>query len=515
MQGPTYWNTNNTLCIEQCAISELVKEYGTPLNVMSESQLMGNLSRFQTAFSKGWDCGDARILPAIKANTRLEICKKIAQKTKACDLFSEGELYAAMQAGFDPKLMSLNGNSKITSDMKFLRYAIENDVRLTLDDAAEFPPIEEIAKSLNKKVRLRVRMRLELPELLTRSTDFSSELIPTEIAMAIYKPGIPNEDLIPLGKKLIESQWIEFSGVHIHTGRHHQDVGFWQVIMTGLARQLLLLKEQWDGWEPKEIDIGGGFAQELDPVAKSLNRARFFEMATMTFIQKCLKPFPKLRNKVTSSALKSSYESALDGEHCEININNGPSIEEYAQVITHTLRKEMKARGLTTQGVILEVEPGRALYGTAGLHISRVIHKKRQTKPYPVAWVVADTTESFFGSIALEHAIYPYVVDGKPLSNYAKDKRMVADLVGKSCNADRIIPNACFPSDIAVGDIIIQHYTGAYEENSSRNFNSMPRPATVLVNGDQSTLIRRRETIEDVFSRDILSNENEKIRSAV
>jgi diaminopimelate decarboxylase len=42
------------------------------------------------------------------------------------------------------------------------------------------------------------------------------------------------------------------------------------------------------------------------------------------------------------------------------------------------------------------------------------------------------------------------------------------------------------------------------KEALSSNFNAMPRPATVLVTGHEATVIRRGETIEDVFRRDIV-----------
>jgi diaminopimelate decarboxylase len=46
--------------------------------------------------------------------------------------------------------------------------------------------------------------------------------------------------------------------------------------------------------------------------------------------------------------------------------------------------------------------------------------------------------------------------------------------------------------------------TGAYQEVSMSNFNAMPRPATVLVTGDRAEIIRRAETEEDVFRRDLI-----------
>ena len=56
--------------------------------------------------------------------------------------------------------------------------------------------------------------------------------------------------------------------------------------------------------------------------------------------------------------------------------------------------------------------------------------------------------------------------------------------------------------------------TGAYQEVSTSNFNAIPRPATVLVTGDQATIIRRSETEEDVFRRDVIPERlmNEQVR---
>ncbi len=46
--------------------------------------------------------------------------------------------------------------------------------------------------------------------------------------------------------------------------------------------------------------------------------------------------------------------------------------------------------------------------------------------------------------------------------------------------------------------------TGAYQEVSMSNFNAMPRPATLLVAGDRAEVIRRAETEDDVFRRDVV-----------
>jgi diaminopimelate decarboxylase len=58
--------------------------------------------------------------------------------------------------------------------------------------------------------------------------------------------------------------------------------------------------------------------------------------------------------------------------------------------------------------------------------------------------------------------------------------------------------------EVEVGDILALLDTGAYQEVSMSNFNALARPATVLVTGDRAEIVRRRETEEDVFRRDVV-----------
>ena len=58
--------------------------------------------------------------------------------------------------------------------------------------------------------------------------------------------------------------------------------------------------------------------------------------------------------------------------------------------------------------------------------------------------------------------------------------------------------------EVEVGDIFAILDTGAYQEVSGSNFNATPRPATVLVTGDQAHIIRHAETEADVLSRDVV-----------
>ena len=57
---------------------------------------------------------------------------------------------------------------------------------------------------------------------------------------------------------------------------------------------------------------------------------------------------------------------------------------------------------------------------------------------------------------------------------------------------------------VAPGDTLAFLDTGAYEDACAANFNALPRPAIVLVSGDGAEIVRRAETIADVFARDVI-----------
>ncbi len=499
---------------EDVPIAELIEQYGTPLNVVSTAQLLSNLRRLHEGCARGWD-GPVRVLPAIKSNTSLALCRVLSQETPGCDLFSEGELTAALRGGFDPRCLSLNGNSKIGGDLRLLRMAIENDVRITLDDAEEFAPIESIAKELGRPARIRLRMRVTLPDV-NAATDFPVHgPLPADIANQAYKAGIPREDFIPLGRRALASPHVELIGLHVHFGRHRRELEFWRSAMASCARFVAELRQLWDGWEPGEIDVGGGFAQHLDPMA-GYPRERSFErqfrlLSVLMRVASLLGPgarYGLVARLLAAERRKISRQPGPDLQRAD-----GPILEDYSSAASAALRDGLRSAGIDTSEKVLEIEPGRSLFGSAAVHVTRVAFIKRQTQPLPWTWVVTDTSEVWLHGGG-HPPLHPYLVDGKPIDRYPADRRLVADIAGKSCGPDQILGDTCLPGDLRAGDTIVLVGTGAYEDMQSSNFNSMPRPAAALVDGERHALIRRRENLDDVFDRELLPEWLEDSRAA-
>jgi diaminopimelate decarboxylase len=166
--------------------------------------------------------------------------------------------------------------------------------------------------------------------------------------------------------------------------------------------------------------------------------------------------------------------------------------------ITTGLVLGLATGGLTAGGIALQVEPGRAIYGNTGLHLTRVLHVKRQEQPLPRTWIETDTSEAFLGDTIVERNAWTTVLADEP----DRAERMHAAVTGISCGFDVLVPAKDQPR-VTVGEILAILDTGAYQDTTANNFNAMVRPATVLVSGNRVSLIKRRETFDDITARDV------------
>jgi diaminopimelate decarboxylase len=307
------------------------------------------------------------------------------------------------------------------------------------------------------RARIRFRVRPAYTEL-QEPTEFAEEEIPIFYAANAYKPGIPIDDLVPLGPRAFATDGVEVTGLMVHFGRHHRDLDVWRGMIVSFVDVLDELRTAWDGWEASEIDIGGGFPTRRDPFGRAMSR----------------------------------HADRADDDYA-------PTIEEYAECITSSLRSELGRRHMDTRAKTLEVEPGRSLYADTGVHLATVRNIKQQMRPIEQRWVEVDTSEAFLPDVIVEHTRFSHVVANK--ANHPSEA--AADIVGRSCGFDLLSHSAAMP-DVEIGDVIAFLDAGAYQDAVSNNFNAMTRPATVLVSGSEAEVIKRAETIDDVFARDVV-----------
>ncbi len=140
----------------------------------------------------------------------------------------------------------------------------------------------------------------------------------------------------------------------------------------------------------------------------------------------------------------------------------------------------------------LLLEPGRFIIAQAGALLAQVLYTKRNGSK---TFVVTDAAMNDLIRPALYQAYHSIV----PLRRQKARSSAVVDVVGPVCETgdffarDRELPALKGSESIALLD------AGAYGMSLSSNYNSRPRAAEVLVEGNRHRLIRRRETMRDLL----------------
>ena len=477
------------LFIEELDTVELVREFGSPIFVLSEDQIRRNVRRFQDAFSAGWSDGPVKVMPATKANWISAIQRILADEGCGCDIYSSGELTIALEAGFEPQFISVNG---VPKDEGHIYRSIQAGARVTIDSLEEVDVIERAAADLDIVAKVRLRLKPVISGFIDHSDFVAEGLVPTDIAALAYKGGLSFDEVMTIAPRILTMEKVELVGFHQHNGRHHPSLRYWEEQMKAYAREMGRVCQALGGYQPQEIDIGGGFAIPRDPHNAVTDYTEPAQLAALYGVSKVLNPISsKIRYKTMARLIDTIVSKPND--------QMAPTIEAYAEVCTRTLREELPKQGIETRGLMLQLEPGRSIYGDAGIHLATIRNIKRITSPIRWKVVTVDTTEFWFTGGRYEHHLHDYRIANKTDAPLV-DK---ADIIGKSCYGDRLMPTIPIP-EVEVGDIFAFLDTGAYQEVSCSNFNAMPRPATVLVTGDQAHIIRHAETEAEVLSRDTM-----------
>jgi diaminopimelate decarboxylase len=475
------------LHVEGVAATQLVERFGSPLFVVSEDQVRRNVRRFRRAFEGGWTAGPVNVLPAVKANWNLAVQRVLADEGCGADVYSAGELEIALRAGIDPAVISVNG---VPKSADHIRRTLEVGARLTIDSLEDVRILDEIAPALPRPARVRLRVRPAVSGFV-RASDFVPEgPMPADLAALGYKGGLSFDEVIEAGRRVLAMENVELVGFHQHHGRHDPSTDWWTAQMTAYARMLGRVSQALGGFQPKEIDVGGGYAIPRDPHNAATDYTAPYQFGALYALSRILAVFGEAQRYAVVRKLVGVMQSAP-------NKKPAPSIDAYARAVTSTLLRELPKNGIEPRGVTLELEPGRAIHGNAGVHLCTVRSVKRQRAPVPWNVVTVDTSEFFLTGGRFEHHLHDHVV----ATQVGAPSALVADVTGRSCYADRLLSAVKLP-EVAVGDVFAFLDTGAYQEGSCSNFNAMARPATVLVKGDQAFVIKAAETLDDVLARE-------------
>ena len=177
-----------------------------------------------------------------------------------------------------------------------------------------------------------------------------------------------------------------------------------------------------------------------------------------------------------------------------IDIGGGIGIrykDEAPQPIAAFVAGALGALGKRRQSVILD--PGRSIVGNAGVLLTRVEYVKPGAAR---SFLVVDAAMNDL----IRPPLYGAWHDVRPVRQpEAAAPEAVYDVVGPVCeSADFLAKDRRIAA--REGDLLAVMSSGAYGMAMSSNYNSRPRAAEVLVTGAEARLVRRRETIQDLFA---------------
>jgi diaminopimelate decarboxylase len=163
-----------------------------------------------------------------------------------------------------------------------------------------------------------------------------------------------------------------------------------------------------------------------------------------------------------------------------------PSPAEYGAAVREALAP------LTSLGVTLYTEPGRVIVGAAGALITTVLYRKRNEEKH---FTIVDGAMNDLMRPALYGSFHPM----KPVTRPGRPA-IATDVVGPICETgdffarDRPLP------ELAQGELLWIGAAGAYGSAMASNYNTRPRVPEVLVHGDTYTVLKPRETYEQLIA---------------
>jgi diaminopimelate decarboxylase len=250
------------------------------------------------------------------------------------------------------------------------------------------------------------------------------------------KFGLPPEQAVD-ALRAAQAAGLDVQGLHVHLGSQLLEVGAGRLAVDWLAGFAAECRAEL-GWTPAVVDVGGGLGIPYAPGDPEL------------------------------------------------------SIAAFVRAMLERLEHGWRLHDLPRPRLVLE--PGRSLVGPAAVTLYRVGVVKRASETTTYVAIDGGMSDNprpqLYG--ARHHAVLANRLGEEPAGSYA--------VCGKHCESgDVLIQRVELPAPRR-GDLLAVPATGAYTLGMGSNYNSVGRPAAVLVRDGEARLLRRRETVEDLLA---------------
>ncbi len=418
----------------------LLERFGSPLIVVSETSLRENYRRIRRAFAERWPT-PVNVMYAIKTNPTLAIRAVLSQEGAGGDCFGLGELYATQAGGADLSRVVMNGSDKSRAE---IAEAVRLGVTINIDGVDEIAVAQEEARRVGTKARVALRLKLMPEGLDAFSAAFFKTGAAVREAVRRSKWGYTLESAVALLQAIQRQPDLRFVGYSCHVGRFAADPRAYAVVARAIGEAAVALHAASGLW-PEMLDIGGGWARQREPESRAPE----------------INPF---------------------------------TIDAHAEATVAALRAALASVDLPTPELWLE--PGRYIVGNAATLLARVGAIKRNAG---MVWVHLDASTNDLMRIETSQAWYHAIPASRMDAPYGEP----VDLVGGTCIPSLIGAGRPMPA-LARGDCVAILDVGMYAEAISNQFNSIPRPASVLVSPGSAEVIKRRETVADLFAAHVV-----------
>lgn len=239
---------SNIMQIEGVSVQALVEKLGTPLMIYNEKALEDRLAEFKNSFVHPEF--ETQIIYASKAFSCEAMLKLVKKAGCGLDSVSGGELSLAKAVDFPFEEIVFHGNNKTPAE---LEYAITEGVgNIVVDNEMELEEVLRISKALKKKTSVIIRINPGISAdthkyIITASID-------SKFGISIYQ----TETVLEMLKKIKQSEFVDFSGIHIHIGSQIFGIDPFIAGVQKIMQFVSLIEKE--GYPVRILDLGGGFA---------------------------------------------------------------------------------------------------------------------------------------------------------------------------------------------------------------------------------------------------------------
>lgn len=402
---------NNQLFAEDVAVSEIIKQYGTPAYIYSRA----TLERHWHAFNNAFGTHPHLVCFAVKSNSNIALLNIMARLGSGFDIVSQGELERVLAADGDPAKVVFSGVAKSHTE---IQRALEVGIRcFNIESISELHRINAVAGKLGKIAPISLRVN---PDVDAHTHPYiSTGLKENKFGVSVTQA----REVYRLAKTLSN---VKITGMDCHIGSQLTEL---QPFLDAADRLIILMEQlREDGIELHHLDLGGGLGV----------------------------PY---------------------------NGEEPPHPTEYAKALLEKLKDY--------ENLEIIIEPGRAITANAGILVTKVEYLKQNEDRN---FAIVDTGMNDMIRPALYEAYMQITEVDKTLDRQTD----TYDVVGPICETSDFLGKQRELA-IAEGDLIAMRSAGAYGAAMSSTYNSRPQAVEIMVDGNQSHLIKARATYADLW----------------